>query len=238
MFVDYDKGSDNSTCGQPLTPCKTLSMAVDQSSDQSTIKIIGKQYISESIELRKSLTFEGVGGSFILPLNNKVSLFAFEIPSVSLNVSFVSLHLRGIGLLKNKYRFLHSMIVVIHSCSFEEMGINRFVIIFGVYRFQRSGSFSLVISNSSFTNLMNVFRVNIRTPILTMKDCLFRNINKLGQLRSLRKFYLLNSTFQDVKTVTMQSSYWNKRLMAILSGCHFSNIDGIRVNDAKVSVFN
>ena len=92
VFVDYEKGKDNSTCGQTSSPCKTLSKAVDRTSNQGTIKIRGDQYLNDGITLNKSLTIQGIDDSSIFSLNNQISTYAFEIfgtPDVRINISFI-----------------------------------------------------------------------------------------------------------------------------------------------------
>ena len=160
VFVDTEKGSDNSTCGQLSAPCKTLMVAVNRTPNQGTINVKGTQHINNTIKLNKCLTFEGVDDTTILPSNNKVSLFTFEIANVSLNVSFVSLKLKGISLLKTKDTFKHSVTVVIQNCSFEGKGKhdNSYMIKF----YSERGSITLHSSNSSFTNMANVLMLKLQ----------------------------------------------------------------------------
>ena len=169
MFVDKEKGLDNTPCGHSSSPCKTLRMAVHNAPNHGRILIHGIQYIRKTIRLDKSLTFQGLGDASIVSLKNDAPIIAFKIPGSHLNVTFVSIRFRGIGLLETGLFFKHSIIVVIHSCSFEGMHVDGRVVNTRSSRYKRrSGSTTLVIHNSLFTDSTNAFRVNIRTPSLTM----------------------------------------------------------------------
>ena len=118
MFVDYEKGRDDTTCGQSSTPCKTLSVAVNRSPDQGTINVCGNQYLNETIQVDKSLTIQGDKDSAILP-HNKI-MFAFKIPQVSVNVSFISLRFE-IGLFNMDRDFRQLVSISFNNCHFHNL---------------------------------------------------------------------------------------------------------------------
>ena len=216
-------GLDNSACGQLPSPCKNLNVAVDRTANHGTIKIIGNYYLKLSIQLYKSMKFEGVGDSSILALNNKVSIFLFEIPSVSLNFTFVSLRLEGIGLFYARGESTHSMNVVVLNCSFE--GRQNGALLDSV---SEKGPISFYINNSTFTNMKSIFNVWNPTPVLTIKHCSFVNITKRSQFHkkdflNLKKLFILNSTFLNVELFSVKLR--GKTQPSVISGCHFSNVN-------------
>ena len=83
VLVDYENGSDTSTCGNTTTPCKTLQVAVDRALDGGTITVVGNQYLYKRIYLYKSLIIQGNDNASILPLRKGEFFPAFHAFHVS-----------------------------------------------------------------------------------------------------------------------------------------------------------
>ena len=90
VYVDYVNGVDTSTCKQ-AAPCRSLQKAVEATPNDSFIVISGKYHLEETIVINKSLKICGVSGASIVPMYNSTVNAAFQIPNVSIELSFLSL---------------------------------------------------------------------------------------------------------------------------------------------------
>ena len=60
------EGSDSVSCGVTVFPCKTLKTAVQRVQENGRIVITGKQYISTTIKITKSMEIIGsIGTDYI-----------------------------------------------------------------------------------------------------------------------------------------------------------------------------
>ena len=158
MWVDDEQGSENSNCGQSSSPCKTLSLALQKSSDHDLIKIRGQQFVDESIKMARNVTFQGIGDASILPRDNQVPIYEFEksIEEDHLSITFLSLRVKGVPLLNYK-SIDQSVTVVIDSCSFDDLDVKKGLIKTYIdlwYRREYHGFVTLDINNSTFSNMM------------------------------------------------------------------------------------
>ena len=78
--MDYNRGSDISSCGNLTTPCKTLSVAVERvSAAGGTVVIHGNQTLEVPVVVTKRLKIKGANGTTITQKKPGSELYAFEI---------------------------------------------------------------------------------------------------------------------------------------------------------------
>ena len=74
VYVSED-GSDNISCGNVLSPCRHLSVAVEKVNSNGTIRVNGTQTLNETITIRKHVDIIGIDNTKTIIDGN--AIFAF-----------------------------------------------------------------------------------------------------------------------------------------------------------------
>ena len=178
--MDYKLGSDTKTCGLSINPCKTLRWAVDQITDEVTLRINGNQHLDtfQSIKVEKSLWIQGHTDAAIFNKGNGV---VFEISRPFVNISFAYLRFESLsdGLIKFKPGLTPSSNINVHNCYFGKIYPARRLRDSALIKStSNKGSVNLYISTSSFVDFKNsVLRIKTPTPVVIIKNCSFNGLS-------------------------------------------------------------
>lgn len=231
VYVRFDIGSDNSSCGSKTRPCKYIETAVDKST--SEVIIIGTIPLNRTINVRRSLTIrsEGSSGNATVKRESATDLTAFSLPNdieVKISITGISFVDVGVVLIGS-----HSS-VMIHNCHvtgdlvFSEYGEKVFR--FRRERLQRS---LLTVVNTTFAGITGSvihdqhYDGQLQEAVVVFTDCTFYNITYNGVYNNMliQSLTLTRCHFTDIG---LDCQCWPLRVKYThtlhVTNCTFNNI--------------
>ena len=227
MFVDVNGGSDNSTCGRPSAPCKSLQVAINKSSHDSTIIVSGNPILDETINLDRSLTIIASNNQTSITQQNKsLNIHAFTTTTGLLNLTFISLKFEGIGFI---YMNKTPKKIEIHKCRFNGLKSIKHspspLIKSAPSAHLPNSSTIFHVDGSIFKDLKNIFGGIIPFSIFTLRNSVFNNIHEIA-LKYSTKLLFLGTKFRNVFRIYIQGS---KTAGSMIKSCDFNHVSDILI---------